>query len=207
MTNRVIIPSVASGAGLVIIGTSALAAGLYAPPPPPNSAYVRMIPAGGATQATVGGKKLSATAGTPSPYVVIKAGTAPIEAGAIKSSKALAAGRYYSVVLAGKQASVLEDPGMASRVKATIIFYNLTSRPGLELRTADGKMVVAAATAPGRQTSRQVNAATAAFGVFGSGAALASTAPQAINRGFSYSAIATEKGGAVKISWAKSEVK
>jgi len=191
-----------------LCATSAAAAGLYAAAPPPNSVYVRIVAAADVTQASVGVKRLSAASGAASPYVVLPAGDAVVAAGSAKAAKPFAGGKYYSVVLGpGGRINVLEDPLMTSHVKATISFYNLTARPNLELRTADGKAVVVAATAPGKEGSRQVNGATAAFGVFGGGVSLAATAPQAIVRGVNYSAVATESAGKVRVVWARAETK
>src|SRR3546814_7995770 len=77
------------------------------------------------------------------------------------SDLSLQPGKYYSVVVRGKTgaeklATVL-DPALTSKAKSLIILYNLTSKPTITLKTADGKAAVVADVAPGKLGSRSVN--------------------------------------------------
>jgi alginate O-acetyltransferase complex protein AlgF len=183
--------------------------GLYAAPPPPNSAYVRIISAGSLGKATVGPLSLAAAPGGASPYRVIVQGKVTAKAGATVQALQLTAGHFYSVVLGpGSKITLLDDPAANNKAKALIVFYNLTDRP-LDLRTADGGTKVIEAVAPGRSGLRLVNAAAVGFSTYAAGgqAALAKTASQTLVRGVGYSAIAVPKGGGVALTWQRAEVK
>ncbi|MFT4074397.1 MAG: alginate O-acetyltransferase AlgF [Asticcacaulis sp.] len=185
--------------------------GLYAAAPPPNSVFIRMVAAPGdghAVAGTIGAAKYSVAAGTASAYKVIPSGQTVLKVGAVAKPLTLMDGHFYTLVVGGSQAqpafNLIDDPKLDSKVKGLITFYNLTGRPNLSLKTADGKAVVVATTPSGRVGSRSVNSATTGFAVFDGAAAVGTVAPQTIERGNAYSSIALEAGGRLKVLWVRS---
>jgi len=209
--------SVAVALGLMMVAPAAANAGnadagLYAAAPPPNSVFVRIVCAaadGHAAQAVIGKAKYSASAGTASVYKVVPAGKATVQIGTAAQAVTLTDGRYYTVVVSGPAAkpavAVIEDPRLDSKVKGLITFYNLTARPSLTLKTADGKAAVVAGVTPGHVGSRSVNSATTGFSVVDGNNAIGQIPAQTVERGNAYSSIVTEIGGKPKVAWVRSE--
>lgn len=201
-----------------VAGTSAVAGvddGLYAPAPPANSAFVRIINAktdGAAVAGQLAQRKISAVGvGGASPYWALRAGTAKALLGSGAAALSLQPGKYYSVVVRGKTgaeklATVL-DPALTSKAKSLIILYNLTSKPTITLKTADGKAAVVTDVAPGKLGSRSVNAAKSGFVVASGSQTLATFPVQSIARGAAYSVVAVESNGKTKAEWLPSQTR
>jgi alginate O-acetyltransferase complex protein AlgF len=178
--------------------------GLYAPPPPADAAYVRAIGAGsmvslGSSVMAVPSNSISeGGAGT---YSLVTQG----KYGEGQQALEVKAGRYYSVVSKPTQ-KLLEDPIASDPAKALLVFYNLTSKPGLSLKTADGKTEIIAATAPASLGSRSVNALKVGFGLADANSVLATTPVQQLERGQAYSLIAQEEEGKLALTLVQNTV-
>ncbi len=217
MSNGISFPSMAAAISLLVLAPMAAQAGnadagLYAAAPPPNSAFVRVLSAasdGHAVQAVIGKAKYSASAGSASTYKVVPAGKAVVQIGAATQGATFVDGRYYTLVVSGPAAkpavAIIEDPKLDSKVKGLITFYNLTHRPSLTLKTADGKAAVVAGVASGKVAGRSVNSATTGFVVVDGNAVIGQIPAQTVERGNAYSSIATEIGGKTKVVWVRSE--
>jgi alginate O-acetyltransferase complex protein AlgF len=133
--------------------TVALAQGLYAPEPPPNSSFVRIIDAAlSATPVAVNldGKPWIAalTAQGILPYEVLKSGkhSFEIQSGANKTSVTLSvqAGKFYTLAIVGAtnalSVKTFNDKKITNKVKAQLLVYNFSNEP-LSIKTLDGTSV------------------------------------------------------------------
>jgi alginate O-acetyltransferase complex protein AlgF len=130
--------------------TVALAQGLYAPEPPANSSFVRIIDASfdaTAVSVKLDGKLWIAalTAQGILPYEIVKAGKHSFEMqnGANKTSVTLAAqaGKFYTLAVIGKpndlSIKTFNDNKITNKVKAQLLAYNFSSNP-FTIKTSDG---------------------------------------------------------------------
>ncbi len=176
-------------------------AGLYAPAPPPDSAFVRVINSTTTPlSATLGGKAAAAPKAGISTYVVVPQGTVATKVGAASSSLTVVAGKFYSAVWNGKTFKLLTDANADDRAKALITVYNLSSAPALDLKTADGKLSVISSVKPGESGNRAVNGITVDLAVFSGGKALATFKGAALERGNAYAIVLTKDGSSMTLS-------
>lgn len=176
-------------AGLLLLVSAAAAQdeGLYAPAPPADAAFVRVLNAGaGELTPALGETAFGAlAAGTVSPYRVVLQGSAELSAGAVTSVLEVEAGRFYTVVVTD-EAALLEDPALQNRAQALLLLYNVSAAP-VSLKTADGATDVIPDVAPGEVGSIEVNAISVAFGAFSGDAALNTFDEVQLERGAAYS--------------------
>jgi len=179
--------------------------GLYAPAPPTGAAFVRFVDATGGNKAlnlAVGEVKLEAPKGGAGAYGIVMQGEQEAVIGNSTAPLVVMAGHFYSVVASGSSSApalnLLEDPRPANPAKAVLVFYNLTDHEILNLSTADGKTTVINAVAKGISGNRAVNPVNVGLAVSEGGKALAGVAPVQLERGQSYSIIATGTGDEVK---------
>lgn len=160
----------AAAIAVVIFGTLASAQELYAPAPPPDAAFVRVVHADealGEVSPEVGDAAFDPLAfGLVSPYQVVTQGESELSAGELSESFEIEAGRFYTAVLTGEGAILLEDPTPENSARALLVLYNLSELPVVELRTADGDTEVIAGVESGSLGSIDVNPIAAAFGAF-----------------------------------------
>jgi alginate O-acetyltransferase complex protein AlgF len=138
---------------LIVLTPFALAQGLYAPEPPANSSFVRIIDA--ALSASPIAVKLDGkpwiaalTAQGILPYEVLKAGDHRFEmqSGANKTSITLAAkaGKFYTLAIVGASnklsVKTFNDKKISNKVKAQLLAYNFSSDT-LSIKTNDGTSV------------------------------------------------------------------
>jgi alginate O-acetyltransferase complex protein AlgF len=135
---------------LIASATVVLAQGLYAPEPPANSSFVRIIDASfdaTAVSVKLDGKLWIAalTAQGILPYEIVKAGKHSFEMqnGANKTSVTLAAqaGKFYTLAVIGKpndlSIKTFNDNKITIKVKAQLLAYNFSSNP-FTIKTSDG---------------------------------------------------------------------
>ncbi len=194
---RLPIKTFIAGFLLLLSAASAQDEGLYAPAPPADAAFVRVLNAGaGELTPTLGETAFEAlAAGTVSPYRVVLQGSAELSAGDVTSALEVEAGRFYTVLLTDK-ATLLEDPALQNRAQALLLLYNVSAEP-VSLKTADGATDVIPDVAPGEVGSIEVNAISVAFGAFAEDAALSTFDEVQLERGAAYSAFVLPKGTAV----------
>jgi alginate O-acetyltransferase complex protein AlgF len=163
--------------------------GLYAPAPPADAAFVRVLHAAegaGEVSANLGDTSFEALSyGSVSPYRVVLQGTAQLSAGGVSGALELSAGHFYTVVVTDT-ATLLEDPTLQNRAQTLLVLYNM-SGDTVTLKTADGSTDVIPDVAPGRLGSIEVNPISVAFGVFSGEAALTAFEETQLERGAVYS--------------------
>jgi alginate O-acetyltransferase complex protein AlgF len=179
---------------------------LYAAAPPPGSAFVRVINASGASVSSkVGQYNTGAVAtGGASPYFAVPGGDVAITSGKSSQTVQAAAGAFVSLVVGmpGKSGFVpLTDTVSANRAKASILLYNLTTSPTIDLATADGKAVVFTDVPAGTEVMREVNALSVEFTVQGPTEPVATFPLATLARGSAYSVIVYENGGKLAATW------
>lgn len=166
--------------------------GLYAPAPPADAAFVRVLHAAegaGEVSASLGDTDFGALPyGSVSPYRVVLQGTAELSTGDVSGALELSAGRFYTVVLTDT-ATLLEDPTLQNRAQTLLVLYNVSESP-VSLKTADGATDVIPEVAPGALGSIEVNPISVAFGAFAGDTALAAFEETQLERGAVYSSFA-----------------
>lgn len=176
-------------------------AGLYAPAPPPDSAFVRIINATATPlSATLGSKAATAPKAGISTYVVVPQGNVAAKVGAANNTLAVVAGKFYSAVWNGKTFRLMTDVSADDRAKAQLTVYNLSTKPALDLKTADGKLSVVGGVKPGESGNRAVNGITVDLAVFGGSKALATFKGAALERGNAYAIVVTDGGSSMTVS-------
>ena len=174
---------------LCLASASAQDEGLYAPAPPADAAFVRVLHAAegvGEITSSLGETDFEALSyGSVSPYRVVLQGTAELSVGSVTGALELSAGRFYTVVLTDT-ATLLEDPTLQNRAQTLLVLYNVSGNP-VNLKTADGSTDVIPEVAPGGLGSIEVNPISVAFGAFSGETALAAFEETQLGRGAVYS--------------------
>lgn len=153
--------------------------GLYDPLPPEGSAFLRFIQADDRKPV--------------SPYVVRPSGEHKIVLAEKQAIHDLQEGQFYSAILKDGKITVLEDTKSENRAKALLLFYNLTDRPGLSLKTADSGIDIINNVARLEHGSREINAVRIGFALYDGDAKIASLEEQALDRNAAYSIFALTK--------------
>ena len=185
--------------------------GLYDPAPPPGSAFVRIINATPSAElaSQLDGADWTRTEATgASEYRPVPAGAHQAAIAGKSADFSVEAGQFYSVVVGGDAAApevtVLPDAKLDSMAKALVSFYNLTDKPTLSLRTADGKVAVIDDVGADAAGNRQVNPLKVQFAVFEGEQPIAEIDEVSIERGAAYSVIVTDINGQLQAQWARS---
>lgn len=174
---------------------------LYAPAPPPDSAFVRLInTTAKPLSATLGGKAAAAPKAGISTYLVIPQGTVAARSGTISVNLPVVAGKFYSAVWTGKTFKLMTDSSADDRAKALLTVYNLSKAPSLDLKTADGKLNVVSGVKPGESGNRAVNGITVDLAAFNGVKTVASFKGVALERGNAYAIVVTDLGSSLTVS-------
>lgn len=173
---------------------------LYAPAPPANSAFVRVI---GAPAATLETQPVTAAKDAVSAYVVIPQGSLTARVGTVSQKFTVVAGKFYSVVLLGGKLSLLTDQAADNKAKALLTMYNLSSATALDLKTADGKLSVVRGVKPGESGSRAVNGITVDLAAFNETKTINTLKGVKLERGNAYAIVVTDTGATLTQSSTK----
>jgi alginate O-acetyltransferase complex protein AlgF len=188
----------------ILLSTAALANddGLYGAPPPPDSAFVRVISATApsAPQVQIGEVTVDTPAlGQGSPYNIVKGGDVTVTAGDSAATMTFEKQHNYTLVLGSGKATPIEDKIEANAAKATLVFYNLSGETGVTLGTSDMKAKIFPDIADMGTANRSVNPISVTFGVLSSGKTIVGE-PVKLERGKVYSIVYYKDGGDGKIS-------
>ena len=191
---------VAAAVALLAVPASAQEAGLYAAPPPPDAAFVRVLNTDTATEAavSVGAVSFLASPAGLSPYSFVTRGTyeASVPGGSLTIN--LEAQKFYTILLSASGNAVIEDAPIANPVHAGLYFYNTTGTAlGLDAKINGKQASVFPDVAPGGTASREVNAFEVSF-VLADGSATAFELPAiAMQRQQGVSVVAIQNGDAI----------
>ncbi len=158
---------------MVVLGCVATATPLYAPTPPPDSAFVRLVNASTiATKLGIGQKVMSFQSQESSAYQVFKegaytlsGGTATQLSGGTATSIRLEAGNFYTAILLSGKWWINTDRTNSSLTQARIAVYNASSLT-VSVKTADGKLALWEKLAAKQYQMRPVNAVKVRLAVF-----------------------------------------
>lgn len=184
---------------------------LYAPAPPADAAFVRIVhaqPGGAAVTPTVGDATypslgwLQAT-----PYQVIPGGKRTVKAGGASRAVPLAPGAFYTLVLAGDAKKpdllVLRDEPNTNLAKAQVCLYNLSAAPTADLKTADGALALVTGVAPGASGCRAVNPVKADLAAIAGGAPAVPFPGVELERGAVYAVVLAGPADAPVGAWVR----
>jgi alginate O-acetyltransferase complex protein AlgF len=165
--------------------------GLYAPAPPADAAFVRIVHALESAPAvsvsvgdtTYGDLEFSQS----SLYRVVIQGTRTLTAGDISQDLSVVAGKFYTLAITADGVLVLEDASSTNRAKALLSLYNLSSLATVDLKTADGKTDVLLGVTPGTQKSIEVNGITVDLAALSEGNEIQAFPGVKLERGAAYS--------------------
>ncbi len=167
-------------------------AGLYPSAPPPGSAFIRFLNAGGNAKANieVGGKSYgSGELGAATSYVAVPHGQNKISFGTSTATPDLKEGGHYSAVMVKGVITVLEEPASDNPLKAEIILINASNAKSVSLKTPDGKVAIVDGVAPGQLAGRAVNAVEAPLSVYAGEKKVEDLAAHPLERGARYAVV------------------
>lgn len=199
---------------LVLWGlTTAQEEGFYAPAPPADAAFVRLVYAGDevkAAELSVGDADFGTLQyGNVSPYRVVRQGTRVVRVDDLSQDVEVVAGKFYTVLVlpgeGGPGISVLEDATSTNRAKALIALYNASSLPDTALKTADGRTEVLTGVEALAAKSVEVNAVAVDLAVFGGEGVLGSLPSLQLERGHVYSVVVMGTAEKPLVVWVESE--
>jgi len=149
----------------LMIASPALAAddaALYAPEPPENAAFIRVIngtaknldalPMGGVNFNNVAAHSISA-------YQIVPEGSYPSPKNAA-TTWVVAPKKYYVLTMTDKATSLVEESGIENPAKSQVYFYNLTSKAGATLFAPKHNVDIVSSVAAGGQSIKPINALT-----------------------------------------------
>lgn len=140
--------------------------GLYAPKPPPGTAFVRFFNASGETvSANIGGKSYGDLAPlTASPYFLQSQGPVEFKTGLQSVPYKMEPDSFYTVI-ADRNGNPLihKDTVTDNPAKAMIVLYNLGSESPLSLKAQDGLITVLDGVEKGKSAHRGINGAKVDF--------------------------------------------
>lgn len=177
---------------------------LYGAAAPPGSAFVRVFNSSSQplAEASISNKRLGATAvNSASDFVFLPAGNHQLSAGPHSTPMALSSGQAYTAVVSDAGIHVLEAGRFDNRLKALLMFYNLTDDPSLSLRTVDGATEVVGDTPALGLQSREVNPVNVDFAVFAGEQKFADAPPVQLQRGQVFSLFAVDVAGRPQLKW------
>lgn len=170
--------------------------GLYEPPPPAGSAWLRYV---GQGELSIGSLHLVAPT-----YALIMQGSYTAAVASEQIPVVIGAGHRYT--LAGSPLYLFEDPVLENRARSLLVVYNLSDRPAISLTTADSKLTVLKDIVPHKAFSRMVQPIKVALAIK-EGENLLATLPELqLERGASYSIIVQGAGSAVTARLLKNEI-
>ncbi|MEN0087459.1 MAG: alginate O-acetyltransferase AlgF [Pseudomonadota bacterium] len=113
---------------LLPLTATAQEGGLYDAPPPPGSAFVRVVDATQGTnrEASIGGQQTELSADWVSDYLIIPGGDHAVQLGAATGNVTLDAGEFYTVVMSDNGARLVADDVVKNPARAGLYFYNLS---------------------------------------------------------------------------------
>jgi hypothetical protein len=136
---------------------------LYDAPPPPNSAFIRVIDAAGVggMSVTVAEKAIALDDKAVSGYAIIPAGTIAVSGGSTTGTVEAVSGKFYTLVVSAGSAPILiEDAPIANPAKAGIYFYNFATTGAATLFAPKQNVAVIADIESGKSGFRDINAVT-----------------------------------------------
>lgn len=185
---------------LLVPGLSQAAGGLYASPPPPGSAFVRVLNLeGAAVEVQLSGKSKAQKVGGGAlgGYLYVAPGSPKLTVAGASLDLGLKADSATTVIYDGKTLKPIADAYSIDPGKAMVAFYNLTEKP-LALKTLDGKHAIVDNVPQNQMGSRLVNEIKIGFAAYSGEQNVAKFQEQFLKKGGSYSYVAIAQGGQIR---------
>ncbi|MES2820273.1 MAG: alginate O-acetyltransferase AlgF [Pseudomonadota bacterium] len=185
---------------LLVPGLTQAANGLYASPPPPGSAFVRVLNLGAApVEVQLSGKSKPQKVNNSQlgGYLYITPGNQTLTVDKAILDLSLAAESATTVIYDGKVLKPIADTYSMDPNKVMVAFYNLTDKP-LALKTLDGKHAIVDSVAQNQMGTRLVNEIKIGFAAYNGEQDVATFAEQFLKKGGGYSYVAYAQGGQVR---------
>lgn len=183
--------------------------GLYAPTPPDNAAFLRVVHIAtdeenvSVSVANTNYGELGFAEVTP--YRIVLEGKRAVNAGSIEDVFDVESGNFYTAFFVGDSIDIVVDATNLDRSKALLALYNYSTLDSVDLKTADGSTDVITGIAPKDQANIAVNGITVALGVFTNGGPVTIFDEVQLERGAAYSAIVFSSEGQPEAVFVRSE--
>ena len=193
---------------LLASGLWAQSASLYGESAPDDAAFVRVFNALAETQDIwVGSVQFSGTdSSTSTAYRPVNPGVHAVYVGNAFAELIARDGSYYTVILTAGGPVVHEDPRHTRADQSQLLLYNVSLSEAVDLKTADGSVVVIPDVAVGETGTVSVNPAEVAFAVFQSGEPSVTLGDIGLARGQSYALFAVDADGEPHVVVQQAEV-
>ncbi len=182
---------------------------VYAPPPPDNAAFIRIIhasPNAGNLNTSIGDASFDALEyGGVSAYKVVLAGSYDLSVAGLSGSVSVEAGNYYSVVLSNS-VSVMEDPQNSNLAKTMLVLYNVADSGPVAMKTADGSTAVIEGVDAASMNSILVNPIEVDLAAFAGESSINSFAGLSLQSGAVYSMVVMGSADSLTANWVRNEV-
>ncbi len=182
---------------------------VYAPPPPDNAAFVRVINASPSTASlntSIGDASFDTLEyGGISAYKVVLAGSYDLTAAGLSGSVSVEAGNYYSVVLSN-DVSVMKDPQNTNLAKTMLVLYNVSDSGAVAMKTADGSTAVIEGVDASSMNSILVNPIQVDLAAFEGTTSINSFAGLSLQSGAVYSMVVMGSADSLTANWVRNEV-
>lgn len=195
---------------LVSLGLSFAQQKVYTPPPPPNSAFVRVIHANPGLQSftpSLSGLNFEMLDyGAISSYQALPAASYEANFGGQSANLALEAGFYYTVAVLEEGLSLMQDPSNGNLAKTMLVLYNLSDSPSVDMKTADGSTPVISGVTGAGMANILVNPIQVDLGAFVGANSVESFDGLSLYGGAIYSMVVMGPADALRASWALNKV-
>lgn len=174
--------------------------GLYASPPPPGSAFVRVLNLAGTpvdVQLKGKSKAQKVSGGHVGGYLYVAPGSQQLTVDKASLDLGLKSDSATTVIYDGKALKPIVDTYSMDPTKALVAFYNLTEKP-LALKTLDGKHAIVDNIAQNQMGTRLVNEIKIGFAAYSGDQNVAKFDEQFLKKGGTYSYVAIAQGGQVR---------
>jgi alginate O-acetyltransferase complex protein AlgF len=191
---------------LVGLGLALAAPPLYAPAPPADSAFVRVVNAnaGVGLPFTAGGITLEGKLayGKIGAYRVLKQGITKFEAAGKTSDVKLEAGRFYTLAFSRGHWTTITDRSASDINKARIGVYNFSDRSDVSLKTSDGQLSLLENLESDGYDVVQVNPVKAQLAAFSGGKGMSFPEVQ-LEANVAYSVVVVGTGKQLRATWVR----
>ena len=185
---------------VVPLGLSQGEPGLYAPAPPDDSAFLRVMSIDSASsEGSVGDTAFELSVDDPvTPYRVLPEGVVDVSIGTVDGSIDVAPGRFYTFAIIDGRSILFEDRTVENRAKAVLTLYNFTKEP-LSMTTLDASVELFDNIAVRASASIAVNPVDVQFVVWHGTEDLATVDDVRLSRGRGYFVLAIQRDDYVQI--------
>ncbi len=190
---------------LLVLNISLAQQKVYAPVPPANSAFVRVIHADTSMESMTAQIAEQSYEGLElggiSDYKVVAEGNYDVMLGSVTAGLEFSAGNYYSVAVANGEVSLLQDDINSNLAKTMLVLYNFSDVDAVDMKTADGSTSVVVGVAPQEMGNILVNPIQVDLAAFSAADAVDSFTGLSLHSGATYSMVVVGSSDALSANW------